>query len=161
MASAKAPGAGHGDAGTTGAAEGDGGNQLTTAAPDGAGRTAATYDIATAVFDDFVIQPQNYDLRLHPQESLVGGNAEENAEIALRLLAGETGIDRDGEIVHPVLAALHDAVVLNAGAALSIYGTVETIHEGVAAARRAIEEGRVMETLERVVEVTHRGGAGL
>ncbi|MFW5796198.1 MAG: bifunctional anthranilate synthase component II/anthranilate phosphoribosyltransferase, partial [Alkalispirochaeta sp.] len=118
------------------AAAPEGTNQSTAPATGDGSRTAATYDIATAVFDDFVIQPQNYDLRLHPQESLVGGNAEENAEIALRLLAGETGIDRDGEIVHPVLAALHDAVVLNAGAALSIYGTVETIHEGVAAARR-------------------------
>jgi anthranilate synthase/phosphoribosyltransferase len=108
-------------------------------------------------FDEFVVQPENYDLRTHKPEALTGGNAEENAQVALRLLAGENGLGPDG-VVDPVLAALHDAVVINAGAALQIYGTVETITEGVQAAIRALDDGSAMETLERVIEITHRRG---
>jgi anthranilate synthase/phosphoribosyltransferase len=108
-------------------------------------------------FDEFVVQPENYDLRTHKPEALTGGNAEENAQVALRLLAGENGLGPDG-VVDPVLAALHDAVVINAGAALQIYGTVETITEGVQVAIRALDDGSAMETLERVIEITHRRG---
>ncbi len=109
----------------------------------------------TASFDEFVLGPENYGLHTHPSESLVGGNAEENAEVALQLLSGDNGYGSDG-IVNPVLAALHDAVVLNAGAALHLYGIAETITAGVAEARQALESGNVMATLEKVIAVTHR-----
>ncbi len=124
----------------------------------GANEAGATKEAgAMASFDELVIQPENYGLRSHTPEALTGGNAEENARVALRLLAGENGLGPDG-VVDPVLAALHDAVVINAGAALQIYGTVETITDGVKAAVRALGDGSVMETLERVIEITHRRG---
>ncbi|POR04081.1 bifunctional glutamine amidotransferase/anthranilate phosphoribosyltransferase [Alkalispirochaeta sphaeroplastigenens] len=96
-------------------------------------------------FEEFVIQPDNYGLSTHKPELLVGGDPRENAEMAIRLLQGESD---------PVLDALHDAVALNAGAALAIYGVVQTIAEGVAMASQALKEGRVAQTLASVIEAT-------
>ncbi|TVR74250.1 MAG: bifunctional anthranilate synthase component II/anthranilate phosphoribosyltransferase [Spirochaetaceae bacterium] len=104
-------------------------------------------------FEEFLIQPENYGLRMHAQESLAGGTAQDNALVARKLLEGESGYGAEG-IRDPVLAALHDAVVLNAAAALVIYGTVQTIQDGVELAMRALEEGQVARTLAAVVEAT-------
>ena len=109
--------------------------------------------LARAEFDEFVLQPENYGLDLHEPSSLTGGNADENARVALRLLDGENGRGPDG-IVDPVLAALHDAVILNTAAALKVYGTVQTMADGVETALQAIEEGRGRRTLERVVAIS-------
>jgi anthranilate synthase/phosphoribosyltransferase len=113
-------------------------------------------------YDEFVVKPEDFGLDTHNPEALVGGDADENAEVAMRLLSGDNGRGPGGVtggITDPVLAALHDAVVLNTGAALHIYGIAETISDGVQLARRAFEEGRPMETLQRVIEITHRRGA--
>lgn len=109
--------------------------------------------LAAASFEEFVVQPENYGLSLHAPESLVGGTAEENATVALRLLSGENGLGPDGEM-DPVLSALHDAVVFNTAAALKVYGEVQTLQDGVELAMRAIEEGRGMQTLERVISIS-------
>ncbi|MEX2445202.1 MAG: anthranilate phosphoribosyltransferase [Alkalispirochaeta sp.] len=109
--------------------------------------------LAAATFEEFVVQPENYGLSVHDPESLVGGTAEENATVALRLLSGENGLGPNGE-VDPVLAALHDAVVFNTAAALKVYGHVQTLQDGVELAMRAIEEGRAMQTLERVIAMS-------
>ena len=114
---------------------------------------------ADSTFDDFVIQPENYGLRGHDPAALVGGIATENAQVSLRVLGGESGVGADGA-VDPVIAALRDAVIINTGAALNLYGITETIGDGVTEARRALDEGRAMETLERVIEITHRGSGG-
>lgn len=113
----------------------------------------ASLDPDAAIFDDFMIQAADYGLRTHKPEALTGGNAEENALVARRLLDGDSGYGPDG-VADATLAALHDAVVLNAAAALALYGTVDTIEEGVESARLALEEGRVARTLERVIEAT-------
>lgn len=114
-------------------------------------------DPAEGVYDEFVIQPENYGLSTHQPSALVGGSAEENARVSMRLIDGESGYDGT-TIVDPVLAALHDSVVLNSGAALHISGITDTIGEGVTLSQRAIGEGRVMNTLQRVIEITHRHG---
>jgi anthranilate phosphoribosyltransferase len=113
--------------------------------------------LAAASFEDFVVDPENYGLSLHAPESLVGGTAEENATVALKLLSGENGLGPDGE-VDPVLSALHDAVVFNTAAALKVYGQVQTLQDGVELAMRAIEEGRGMQTLERVIASSRTHG---
>ena len=132
------------DAGEVGGTRGDSG-----AAPT----SLSDRRLAAARFDEFVIQPESYGLRTHPAEALVGGSAEENARVALRLLAGENGLGPEG-VVDPPLAALHDAVVLNTAAALVVYGTVQTLRDGVEEAIQAIEEGRAMRTLERVIAIS-------
>ena len=117
--------------------------------------------LAAANIEEYVVQPDNYGLTTHPPEAMTGGTAEENAQVALRLLSGENGLGPEG-IVHAGLAALHDAVVLNTAAALKVYGTVQTIADGVEMALHAIDEGRAMQTLEQVISVsqTHSVATG-
>lgn len=106
-----------------------------------------------ATYDEFMVQPENYGLMTHPPEALRGGTAEENATVARQLLDGDTGMGAGG-VVNPPLAALHDAVAINTAAALKLYGTVQTIQDGVEMALRALEDGSVARTLQRVIEAT-------
>lgn len=131
----------------------DGQDEISVCAPTRVVSFTVGEDSAEASFDEFVIQPESYGLGTHPPEALEGGTAEENARVARRLLDGETG-RTDREIVDPALAALHDAVVINAAAALMLYGTVETITEGVREAAGALAQGRVARTLAAVIEAT-------
>ncbi len=114
--------------------------------------------LEAARFEESTIKPEEFGLMTHRPDSLRGGTAEENARISLRLLSGEYDASRDNES-DPVLAALHDAVVFNTAAALSVYGVVETIREGVDLARRAISEGRALTTLKNVIAVSNEGDA--
>ena len=73
-------------------------------------------------------------------EDLKGGSASENAEEARRLLDGEGS------------PAIRDAVCLNAGAALYIYGICESVAEGYEKARTALESGSVKDKLNAVAK---------
>lgn len=116
--------------------------------------------LAAVEFEEYVLEPKTYGLALHEPEAMVGGTPEENATIALRLLAGENGLGEAG-VADAELAALHDAVVLNTAAALKVYGVVQTIQDGVEEALRAVEEGRGMHTLERVMAISQSHGAAV
>lgn len=89
------------------------------------------------------VDPQRFGLTPAPIEALRGGDAAFNAEVARRMLAGETG-------------AVRDAVVLNAGAALAVYRHPEqeideALATGVAEAARSIDSGAAQAALERWV----------
>jgi anthranilate synthase/phosphoribosyltransferase len=112
--------------------------------------------LAAATFSEDTIDPRTYGMQLHDTVSLVGGSAEENAEISRRLLEGETGYGTDGSIIDPVLASLHDSVVINTAAALTVFGTTSSIEAGIETAKRAIREGAVAATLSAVIDATHR-----
>ncbi len=139
----------------------DGQDEISVCAPtrvisfSGPGRDEEDPDqrLERAEFDDFMVQPDNYGLRMHSASAMRGGSAEENAAVARLLLDGDNGLGPEG-IVNAPLAALHDAVVLNAAAALKIYGLVQTIQDGVEQAMRALEEGRTTRTLLSVIEAT-------
>jgi anthranilate phosphoribosyltransferase len=82
-------------------------------------------------------------------EGLRGGDADHNADVVRRLLAGETG---------PV----RDAVVLNAGAALAVHaaeaGSLEDrLVTGIARATDALDTGSAKATMDRWVEASSRG----
>jgi anthranilate phosphoribosyltransferase len=76
-------------------------------------------------------------------DDLPGGDAEANADIARRVLAGEPGPARD-------------IVVLNAGAGLHVAGLVDGIAAGTALAGAAIDDGSAQAVLDRVVARTAR-----
>ncbi len=71
-------------------------------------------------------------------EAIRGGNADENAAIMRKLLAGEQ-------------SAYFDTVLLNAGIGLFSYGIAETVREGVEMAKDSIFSGRALRKLEAVV----------
>ncbi|WP_435198326.1 anthranilate phosphoribosyltransferase [Janibacter sp. GS2] len=95
------------------------------------------------------VTPEQLGLVRSPLDSLSGGDAEFNAEVARRLFAGDRG---------PV----RDAVVLNAGAAVALARSgpglpadpVATIRAGMDAVEEALDSGRVGQQLERWVRET-------
>ncbi len=76
-------------------------------------------------------------------EQLAGGDPQRNAEIALAIFEGQAG-------------PRAEFALINAGAAIYAAGAVETIAEGVQAARQAIADGRASHALVRFVEATKR-----
>jgi anthranilate phosphoribosyltransferase len=87
------------------------------------------------------VDPRALGLAPASTEDLRGGDAEHNADVVRRLLAGEAG---------PV----RDAVLLNAGAALAVHDSPgepvdEALPRGIARATEAVDSGAARETLER------------
>jgi anthranilate phosphoribosyltransferase len=76
-----------------------------------------------------------------PLEEIAGGEPEENAAVTRSVLAGEPGPARDISL-------------LNAGAAIYVADRAGDIGEGVALAAEAIDSGRAVSALERLVDLT-------
>lgn len=94
-------------------------------------------------YKTYTIQPEDLGLARCQKADLVGGTPEENAAITRAILKGEKGPKRD-------------AVLMNAGAALTIGGKAETMAEGVVLAAQIIDSGKALETLEKLIVVSNR-----
>ncbi|MFP4550384.1 MAG: bifunctional anthranilate synthase component II/anthranilate phosphoribosyltransferase [Spirochaetales bacterium] len=88
------------------------------------------------------LTPEEFGISGHALADLQGGSPAENAEMARELLAGG---GRE---------AIRDAVVINAAAALSLYGTVDTLAEGVERTRAALGDGTAARFLKEIVEAS-------
>ncbi|MFL1996623.1 anthranilate phosphoribosyltransferase [Lysinibacillus irui] len=86
----------------------------------------------------FSLTAEDVGLPFAPLEAIRGGNADENAVLMRKLLAGEQ-------------SAYLDTVLFNTGIGLFGYGQAETIKEGVAMAKESIFSGRALQKLEAVV----------
>jgi anthranilate phosphoribosyltransferase len=91
----------------------------------------------------YVVDPTEFGLPLAAPDALRGGDVVHNAAVVKAVLAGETG-------------PIRDAVLLNAGAALAVYGGAADdprtmLSDGIALARQAIDSGAARELLERWV----------
>ncbi len=94
------------------------------------------------------IDPTVLGIERVPLDALRGGDAEANAMIARSVLAGDRG---------PV----HDAVVLNAGAAIAAYSGLggnldDALRSGIARAVEVVDNGAAAELLQRWVDVSTR-----
>jgi anthranilate phosphoribosyltransferase len=89
----------------------------------------------------FYVHPSDFKLPKASPADLRGGDAAENAAIARRVLAGESGPARD-------------IVLLNAGVSLLIAGHAATIEEGISRAARAIDGGSAAGRLERLAALS-------
>ncbi|MGV9884384.1 anthranilate phosphoribosyltransferase [Streptomyces sp. NPDC003006] len=120
----------------------DGLDELTTTA------TSRVWVVRDGAVREESFDPRDVGIGLVPVEALRGADASYNAEVALRLLDGESG---------PV----RDAVLLNAAAALVALAPtdeplVEQIRVGMAKAARAIDSGAAKKSLERWVTASSR-----
>ncbi len=85
-------------------------------------------------------------------EGPAGGTPAENAAVTRAILRSEgAGAERAGSAV-----AGEELAAINAGAAIYAAGAVDSIAQGVEAARTAIAEGHAASALERYVQATHR-----
>jgi anthranilate phosphoribosyltransferase len=89
----------------------------------------------------FYLHPADVGLQKASAASLRGGDAAENARILRSVLDGQHGAPRD-------------IVLLNAGAALFIAGTVNTIQEGIGRAAAAVDRGDATRTLESLASLS-------
>lgn len=101
--------------------------------------------VADGTVTEAVRDPAEAGLRTCADNDLRGSSATENAR---RLAAALSGGDT---------VAHRDALCLGAGLALEVTQTVDSLAEGIAAARTAIASGRAASTLEALREVAHAG----
>ena len=92
----------------------------------------------------FYLHPADVGLPKATLPALAGGDARENAGAIERILAGERGPARD-------------VVLLNAGAALFIAGSVLSVEQGILQAAEAIDRGSAKRTLDRLVSFSTEG----
>ncbi|MEV3990798.1 anthranilate phosphoribosyltransferase [Streptomyces sp. NPDC049837] len=119
----------------------DGLDELTTTA------TSKVWVVRDGAVREETFDPRDVGIDLVPVEALRGADASYNADVARRLLAGETG---------PV----RDAVLLNAAAALvalepSDAPLAEQIRAGIAKAAESVDSGAARAALERWVAASH------
>ena len=109
--------------------------------------TTQVLSIGNGEIQSGLIDPTDFGISKAPISELVGGDAKENAEIAMRIFNGERGAPRD-------------AVVLNASAAIAAYnGDLDydlktRLVAGVDAARQAIDPGAAKDLLNRWIKLT-------
>jgi len=89
------------------------------------------------------VSPEEFGLPRAPRDSFRGGDAQENAAILRRVLAGEHGPYRD-------------VVLANSSAALVAAGKAENFVVGVEIAAAAIDSGSARQTLTALVKFTQR-----
>jgi anthranilate phosphoribosyltransferase len=86
----------------------------------------------------FTVDPADHGFADASADDLRGGEPDENAGAARRVLVGDTGPHRD-------------VVLLNAGAALVVAGRADDLDTGIEMARASIDNGSAASTLERLV----------
>ena len=92
----------------------------------------------------YEITPEQFGYTCCQKADLVGGTPEENAQITRNILSGQNKGPK------------RQAVCLNAGAALYVAGSVETIEAGVRLAEYLIDSGKAMEKLQQFVEASNQ-----
>ena len=107
------------------------------------------FDIKGKTVKPFTIDPKKFRLpagrqgfKIAAKKDILGGTAEENAQIIRDILAGKQGPKRD-------------IVVLNTAFALYAAGIAETPHDGIALAEKSIDTGAAKSALERLIKETN------
>ena len=90
---------------------------------------------------ELAIDPRALGIELAPADALRGGDAAENAAIALAVLEGEGGPRRD-------------VVLLNAAAVLWVAGAAADLEQGIALARASLDSGAARAKLAALVEAS-------
>jgi anthranilate phosphoribosyltransferase len=86
----------------------------------------------------YTMTPEEFGYPLASLEDIRGGSPEENAKKLVEILSGARNPGRD-------------IVAMNSGAALYVIGIAETLFDGASMAEEAIDSGRALETLKRMV----------
>jgi len=89
----------------------------------------------------FEIDPAAFGIPYAAPEALAGDDAAMNAEILKHIFAGQQGAGRD-------------IVLLNAAAALWVADKADSIGDGIAMAAKAIDSGKVQQTLDALITFT-------
>jgi anthranilate phosphoribosyltransferase len=105
--------------------------------------TIAEYDAVAGGVRTYTITPEELGIARTSLADISGGDAPANAALVRAVLAGEHGARRD-------------VVLMNAAAAIRAAGEVDDLVEGIVRAREAIDSGRALEALDRLVVTSKR-----
>lgn len=103
---------------------------------------SSVIEVKDGQLNEFTISPADAGLDSSPLSSLEGGTPEQNSEAIRELLEGRPGPFRD-------------VVVLNAGAGLHILGLANDLTTGAEMAKTALDSGKALHTLSRLVDISH------
>lgn len=117
-------------------AHGDGYDEITTT-----GETQVA-ELVGGEIRSFSLTPEAVGLKRHTKDELRGGDAAYNAQALRDMLGGAAG-------------AFRDTVLMNAGAGLVVAGKATTLADGMATAAQAIDSGRSLKVLDRLVEISN------
>ncbi|WP_192360910.1 anthranilate phosphoribosyltransferase [Mesorhizobium mediterraneum] len=117
-------------------AHGDGYDEITTT-----GETQVA-ELVGGEIRTFTLTPEAVGLKRHTKDELRGGDAAYNAQALRDMLGGAAG-------------AFRDTVLMNAGAGLVVAGKATTLTDGMATAAQAIDSGRALKVLDRLVEISN------
>ncbi|RRH99257.1 anthranilate phosphoribosyltransferase [Mesorhizobium tamadayense] len=115
---------------------GDGYDEITTT-----GETLVA-ELAGGEIRSFTLTPEAVGLKRHGKEELRGGDAAYNAKALRDMLGGDAG-------------AYRDTVLMNAGAGLVVAGKATTLADGIEAAAQAIDSGRALAVLDKLIEISN------
>ncbi|AWB45006.1 anthranilate phosphoribosyltransferase [Paenibacillus sp. CAA11] len=87
------------------------------------------------------LNPEELGLTSYSLQEMMGGDAQQNAEIIRGVLQGKSG-------------AYRDVVLANAGACIYVAGLADSIRQGVEAAAEAIDSGQAARKLEQLIQTT-------
>ena len=114
----------------------DGLDEISMSAP------TSVCEVRNNEFRRYIIEPEQFGMVRCRKEDLTGGTPQENAEITLSILRGETGPKRD-------------AVVLNSAAALYVADSSLTLQDAINKVQETIDSGKALKQLERFVALSN------
>ena len=93
---------------------------------------------------EFEIDPEEYGIRKVPLKAIVGGDAQENANILYNIFDSSAS------------DAQRDIVLINAAAALMVDGLARDMQDGLEMANEAICNNRAKKKLKQIIEVSNK-----
>jgi anthranilate phosphoribosyltransferase len=109
------------------------------------------WELSNGKITDYQVAPADFGLAPAGIETLVGGTPQQNAAIMRSVLEGEKGPKRD-------------AVIMNAAAGIAVsqltknLSGLSALKEGAELAREAIDSGRALEKLEKLITISQSYG---
>jgi len=107
--------------------------------------TCETYvaELKEGTIREYSIKPEDFGIKKASLEDIKGGDISKNVDIALRVLNGKKGPERD-------------IVLLNAGASIYVTGLVDNLKDGIKKGEESIESGKALKKLEDLKKLTNK-----
>jgi len=96
------------------------------------------------VVHEFIIDPQEYGIKKVPLKAIIGGDAQQNAQI-LHNIFDSSSTD-----------AQRDIVLINTAAALIVDGKARDMQDGLEMANMAIKKGLAKDKLKQIIEISNK-----
>ena len=100
------------------------------------------YELKDGKIKKYDLKPADVGLETISSDLLKGGDPDRNAEIALRILEGKKGPERD-------------FVLINAGAVIYVGGSADSIQNGIRKAKESIDSGEALKRLDKLKKMTN------